>query len=142
MIFSVSSELLTEILAKAGISSFQEDEILTAIKNETTHLEAKVESTFEEFYTSDKEQACEKEIEEDDKGISDDHHANESYIEQCFQVCTGLYWFCFHFYFSNFHFQYLIFHIPAYSGFSFPKLNLNFCLVLLHRWLHWQFHYT
>ena len=39
----VSLELLTEILAKAGISSSQEEEILIAIKNATTPPEAKEE---------------------------------------------------------------------------------------------------
>ena len=78
---SVSLELLTEILAKSGISSSQEEKILTAIKNGTTPPEAKEESTSEEFYTSDKEQACEKEIDEDEEGISGDHHANKSCIE-------------------------------------------------------------
>ena len=79
-------ELLNEILTKDGVSYSQEEEISTAIKNATTPLEAKEESTSEEFYTSNKEQVCEKEIEEDEEGISSDHHANESCIEQCFQV--------------------------------------------------------
>ena len=50
----------------------------------------KEESTSKELYTSDKEQACEKEIEENEEGISGDHHANKSWIEQCFQVSTRL----------------------------------------------------
>ena len=83
-------ELLTKILAKAGISSSQEEEILTGIKNATTPPKAKKELTSEEFYTSDKEQACEKQIEEDEEGISGDHHANERCIEQCFQASTML----------------------------------------------------
>ena len=62
---SLDLELLTEILAKAGISSSQEEEILTAIKNATTPPEVKEEPTYEEFYTFAKEQVCEKEIEED-----------------------------------------------------------------------------
>ena len=57
---SVSLELLTEIPAKVGISSSQEEEILTAIKDSTTPLEAKEEVTSKEFYTADNEQACEK----------------------------------------------------------------------------------
>ena len=76
MSVSLDLELLTEILAKAGISSSQEEEILTAIKNATTPPEAKEELTPEEFYTSDKEQVGEKEIEEDEEGISGDHHSN------------------------------------------------------------------
>ena len=54
---SVSLELLTEILAKVTISSSQEEEILTAIKNPTTPPEVMEDSTSKEFYTSDKEQA-------------------------------------------------------------------------------------
>ena len=68
----------------------QEEEILTAIKNATTHLEVKEEPTSEEFYTSNKEQACKKQIEENEEEISGDHHANKSCIEQCFQVSTSL----------------------------------------------------
>ena len=63
---------------------------MTAIKNETTPPEAKEEPTYEELYTSDKEQACEKEIEEDEEEISCDHHANESCIEQWIQVSARL----------------------------------------------------
>ena len=46
---SVSLELLIENLAKVGISSSQEEEILTVIKNATTPLEAKEELTSEEL---------------------------------------------------------------------------------------------
>ena len=78
---SVILELLTEVLTKYGISSSQEEEILTAIKNATTHPEAKEEPAYEEFYTSDKEQTCKKEIKKDEEGISGDHHGNEICIE-------------------------------------------------------------
>ena len=90
MSISLDLELLIEILAKAGISFSQEEEILTIIKNATTPLEAKEESTSEEFYTSDKKQACEKENEENEEGISGDHHANKGCIEQWFQVRVSL----------------------------------------------------
>ena len=83
-----------------------------------------------------KEEACNKEIKEDDEGISGDHHANESCIEKCFQVSTRLDQFCFCFYFINLHFQHLIFHIILYSRFSFSELKDNFGLLLLDRWLH------
>ena len=52
---SVSLELLTEILAKAGMSSSREEEILNAIKDATTPPEAKDKLTSEEFYTTDNE---------------------------------------------------------------------------------------
>ena len=144
---SISLERLTKILAEAGISFSEEEEILIVAKRFSPPPEVKEESTFEELCTSYKEQLCEKKIENDEEGISGDqnheeYHANKCCTGQCFQVSTRLDWFCFHFYFINFHFQYLIFHITAYSRFSFSKLNLNLCLLLLDRWLHWQFHFT
>ena len=92
---------------------------MTAIKNETTPPEAKEELTSEEFHTSDKEQACKKEFEEDEEGISGDHHANESCIEQCFQVSIKLDQFCFCFYFVNLHLQCLILYTLEYIRFHF-----------------------
>ena len=143
---SISLEQLTQILAEAGISSSQEEEILIVAKIFTTPPKVKEESTFEELCTSYEEELCEKKIEKDEQGISGDqnheeYHANKCCIEQCFQVSTRLDWFCFHFYFINFHFPYLIFHVTTYSGFSFSKLNLNLGLLLLDRWLHWRFHF-
>ena len=116
--------------------------ILTAIKNATTPLEAKEESTSEEFYKSNKEQVCEKEIEEDEVGISGDHHANEKCIEQWSQVSNRLDQFCLCFYFVNLHLQYLILHTLEYIRFHFVKLYVNILLRLLHVWFHWKFHYT
>ena len=138
---SVSLELLTEILAKAKISS-QEDEILTAIKNATTPPEAKEELTFEEFYTSDTEQLGEKENEENEEGISGDHHANESCIEHRFQVSIRLDQFCFCFCSVNLHLQSLISHTFDYIRFHFIKSYVNILLLFLHVWFHWKFHYT
>ena len=139
---SVSLELLTEILAKVGISSSQEEEILTAIKNATTPPEEKEELTTEELYTSDKEQAGEKENEEDEEGISGDHHANKSYIEHRFQVSIRLDQFCFCFCYVNLHLQSLISHTFEYIRFCFIKLYVNILLLLLNVWFHWKFHYT
>ena len=143
---SISLENLTQILVEARISSSQEDEILIVAKRFTTPPEVKEESTLEELCTSYEEQLCEKKIEKDEEGILGDqnheeYHANKCYIEQCFQVSTRIDWFCFHFYFINFHFQYLIFYIPEYSRFSFSKINLNLCLLLLDRWSHRKFHF-
>ena len=123
---SVSLELLIEILAKSGISSSQEEEILIAIKNATTPPEVKEESTSEEFYTSDKEQACEKEIEEDEEGISGDHHANESHIEHWFPVSIKLDQFYFCFCFINLHLQSLISHTFKSNRFHFVKSYVTF----------------
>ena len=96
--------------------------------------------------TSYEEKLCEKKIEKDEEGISGDqnheeYHANKCCIEQCFQVSTRLDWFCFNFYVINCHFQYLSFHITTYFRLSFSKLNLNLCLLMLDRWLHWKFHF-
>ena len=87
------------------------------------------------------------EIEREEEGISGDQNheeypTNGSCIEQWIQVSTSLNQFCFLFYFINLHLQHLISHIFILLRFHFVKLDLNLCLVLLHRWLHWQFHYT
>jgi hypothetical protein len=146
---SVSLELLTEILAKAGISSSQEEEILTAIKDATTPPEAKEKLTSEEFYTADNEQACKQEIEEDEEGISGEFdqneevdHAYESCIEHWFQAGTRLDPFNFSFYFVNLQFQHLISHVYIYFRLSFAKFTVNIFLLLLRLWLHWKFDYT
>ena len=134
---SISLEKLTHILAKIGISSSLEEEILTAVKDEITLPQANnEESAFKESCISDEEHLFELEIEEDEEGISGDHHVNKNCIEHRFQVSIRLDQFLFCFYFVNLHLQF------KYIRFHFVKLNLNFCSVLLHRWLHWQFHYT
>ena len=108
-----------------------EEEILTAIKNETTPPKEKEELTSKEFDTSDKEQACEKEIEEDQEGISGDHYANESCIKQCFQVSIRLDRFCFYFYF-DLHLQSLVSRTFESIRFHFVKSYVNILLLLLH----------
>ena len=133
---SISLERPTQILEIFCISSSQEDEILTTVKDETPLSKAnKEESTFKEPCISDEDYLFEREIEEDEEGISGDHHANKNCIEQWFQVSIRLDQFCFCFYFVYSHLQF------EYIRFHFVKLNLNFYLVLLHRWLHWQLHY-
>ena len=128
---SISLEQLTQILAKAGISSSQEEEILIAVKDVITHLEAnKEESTFEESCILDEEHMFELEIEEDEEDILSDHHANESCIEQWFQVSIRLDQFCFCFYFVNLHLQF------EYIRFHFVKSYVKILLLLLDRWLH------
>ena len=78
---SISLEQLTQILSKARISSSQEEEILIASKDVITPPEAnKEESKFEEFCIADEEHLFELEVEEDEEGISGDHHAIRSYI--------------------------------------------------------------
>ena len=93
---SISLEKLTQILAKVGISSSQEEEILTVVKDEITPPEAnEEESTVEEFCISNEEHMFEQKIEEDEEGISGDHHVNESCVEQWFQVSVRLDQCCF-----------------------------------------------
>ena len=146
---SVSLELLTNILEKAGISSSQEEEILTAIKDATTPLEVKEKLTSEQFYTVDNEQACKQEIEEDEEGISGEFdqneevdHAYERCIEHWFQAGTRLDPFNFSFYFVNLQFQHSILHIYKHFLLSFTKFIVNIFLLLLRLWLHWKFDYT
>ena len=139
-------EQLTHILAKATISSSQDDDILIATKDVIIPHTNKEELTFEESCISDEEHLFELEIEREEEGISGNQHheeyqANESCIEQWFQVSIRLDQFCFCFYFINSHFQHLIFHIIVYSRFSFSKLKDNLGLLLLDRWLHSRFHF-
>ena len=145
---SISLDQLTQILAEAGISSSQEEEILIAAKRFTTPPEVEEESTFEELSTSDEEQLCEQKIEEDEEGISSDQneevdHAYESRIEHWFQVSTKVNEFCFCFYFIESHLQELEFISCIFVNvrFHFSKSNVNLCLLLLSRWLHWKFHF-
>ena len=74
---SISLEQLTQILAEAGISSSQEEEILIVAKIFTTHPQVKEESTSEELCTSYEEKLCEKKIEKDEQGISGDQNDEE-----------------------------------------------------------------
>jgi hypothetical protein len=69
---SVILELLTHILAKSGISSSQEEEILTAIKDSNTPPEAIEDSTSEKSYASDDEQTFEQEMEEGEEELQQD----------------------------------------------------------------------
>ena len=141
---NIRFEQLTQILAKAGISSSQEDEILTAVKDLNSSLEKKDELTFEESCASDGEELFEQENEEEvSSELNEDvNHEYESLIEHWFQVSTRIDKFCFYFYFINLHFEQLNSHIIVHSIFYFSKLKLNLCLLLLSRWLHWIFDYT
>jgi hypothetical protein len=65
-------ELLTQILADVGISSSQEEEILTRIKDSNTPPETIEDPTSEDSYASDEEQLIEKEIEEDEEELQHD----------------------------------------------------------------------
>ena len=144
---SISLELLTRALAKAGFSSSQEEEILTAIKDLTDPPRAEEEPIVEEPCVSDDEQLFEQKIEEDEEGVSSElnpkeHHVYESFIEQWFQVSTQLDDFRFCFYLVKSHFQKLIFRIFVYPSFHFAKLNVKIFLFLLREWLSWKYVYT
>ena len=62
---SLILEQLTQILAKVGISSSLEEEILTAAESLITPLAMDKESTYEKSCTSDDRQSCGHEIKED-----------------------------------------------------------------------------
>ena len=140
---NISFEQLTQILAKAGISSSQEDEILTAVKDLNSSLEKKDELTFEESCASDGEELFEQENEEEVSSELNEEvdHVYESRIEHWFQVSTTVdeFCFCFHFIKSQLEF---ISYIFVNARFHFSKSNVNLCLLLLSRWLHWKFDYT
>jgi len=142
---SLSLEQLTQILAKVGISSSLEKEILTAAENLITPRETNDETTYKEPCTFDEEQSCKQEIEEDNEELRHDlrsENAYESIIERWFQAGTRLDQFSFSFYFVNLQFRHLISHVYVYFRSSFAKLTLNIFLLLLRSWLHWIFDYT
>jgi hypothetical protein len=136
---STSLEQLTQILAKAGISSSQEEDILIAAESLITPLEIDNESTHEEY-----KQEEEEDNEELQHDLSETNYAYESLIEQWFQAGTKLESFSFSFYFDNLEFQqfsdYLL-YIYVYSRLSFMKLEKNIFILLLREWIHWKFDY-
>ena len=143
---SVILELLTQILAKFGISSSQEEEILTTIKDSNTPPATNEVSRSKDSYALDDEQTFEQEIKEDEEELQQDlsegNRAYESYIEQWFQVSTRLDKFHFYFYLSSFPLEQLDSFILVNFYLSFEKLHMNIFLLLLHEWLHWKFNYT
>ena len=98
---SLSLGQLTQILAKVGISSSLEEEILKAAESLITTPKTNKESTFEEYCTFDGEQPCKQEIEEDYEELQYDmrseNYAYEIPIEQWFQASTRLEKFSFFF---------------------------------------------
>ena len=143
---SLSSEQLTQILVKVGISSSLEKEILTAAESLITPPETDEESTYEESYTSNDKQSCEQEIEEDHEELQHDlrsgNYAYESPIERWFQASTKLEQFIFSFFLDNSQSHQLISQISVYPHLLFAKFILNIFVLLLREWLHWIFNYT
>ena len=82
---SISLEQLTQILAKVGIPSSWEEEILTVDESLITPPEANDASTYEALCTSDDEQLHKQEIKEDNKELRHDlrseNYAYEIIIE-------------------------------------------------------------
>jgi hypothetical protein len=101
---SVNLEQLAQILAKDGISSSQEEEILTTAQSLNTPPEMNEESTYEEL---------EEETEELQHDLSKGNHAYKIHIEQWFQATTMLDSFNFYF-FVNLEFQQQISHAYTY----------------------------
>ena len=143
---SLSLEQLTQILAKVGIFSSLEEEILTAAESLITPPRIDEELAYKKSYTFDGEQSCKKEIEEDHEELQHDlrseNYAYESPIERWFRVSTRLEQFSFSFFLDNSQSQQLISHISIYPHLLFAKITLNIFLLLLHEWLHWIFNYT
>ena len=142
---NLSLEQLTQILAKVGVSSSLEEEILTASESWFTPLETNEESTYEEPCIFNEEPLGLQEVKEDSEELQHDliktNYTYESLIERWFQASTRLDSFSFSFSFFNLQFQ-QIFHAHIYSRLSFAKLKDNIFLLLLCAWLHWLFDYT
>ena len=85
---SVSLEKLAHILAKIGVSSSMEEEILTAAESLNAPSETNEESASEDSCIFEDEQSFEQEIEEDDKelqhDLSEGKCAYEIHIERWF----------------------------------------------------------
>ena len=143
---SLSLEQLTQILAKVGISSSHEEEILKAAERLITPPKMNKESTYEESCTSEDEQSCEQEIEEDYEELQHDlrseNYAYKSPIERWFQARMRLEQFSFCFYLVRSQAQQLNSFIFVYFHCSFMGLKDNIFLLLLRVWLHWLFDYT
>ena len=143
---SLSLEQLTQILAKVGISSSHEEEILKAAESLITPPATNKESTYKESCTSADKNSCEQEIEEDHKELRHDlrseNYAYESPIERWLQASTRLEQFSFSFFLDNSQSQQLISHISVYPRLLFVEFTLNIFLLLLREWLHWIFNYT
>ena len=137
---SLILEQLTQILAKVGISSSLEKEILTAAESLITPPETDEESTYEESYTFDGEPSCEQEVKEDNNefhhDLRNENYAYKSPIERWFQASTMLEQFSFSFFRVNSQLHQLIPHISVYPHLLFVKLTLNIFLLLLCEWLH------
>ena len=106
---TISLELLSHALAKAGFSSSEEEEVLATIRDLTTPLESNKQSSFKNSCTCEGEQVFEQEIDEDEHEIDGDkeelqhdprseNYAYESPIERWFQVSMRLEQFIFSFY--------------------------------------------
>ena len=74
---SISLDQLSQLLAEAGISSSQENEILRAAKIFTTPLEVKEELTFEGSCISNEEHLFKLETEREEEGIFGDECREE-----------------------------------------------------------------
>ena len=116
---------------------------MTAIKDLNYPSKEKDELTFEESCTSDGEELFKQENKEDvSSELNEDvNHAYESLIEHYFQVSTSLIQSFHLFFIKSLSLHRLILHISIHSRFHISRLNVNFCLLLLHRWLHWKFHF-
>ena len=118
---------------------------MTAAGSLITPPEANEETTYKELCTSDDEQLCEQDIEEDNEELRHDlseNYAYKSIIEQWFQAGTRLDPFNFSFYFVHLQFQSSISHVYIYFRLSIVKLKEDIFLFMLHLWLHWKFEYT
>ena len=80
LMMHISVEQLAQVLATAGISSSQEGNLLTFVKNLTTTPKENEESTFVESYTFDEEQLYEQESKEEKEDLQHDlKDGNQAY---------------------------------------------------------------
>ena len=143
---NLSLEQLTQILAKFGLSSSLEEEILKEVEILFTPPEENEESTYEEPCIFNEEPLGPQEVEEDSKELQHDlsktNYAYESLIKQWLQVSTRLDKFRFCLYLVKSQSQQFNLFFFGDFYFSCVKMKMNTMLLLLREWLHWKFNYT
>ena len=149
----ISLEELSKILATTGISSSQEEHILTAVQNLSTSLEKKEEvkedtkaSLMEEEIKDFGEQPSELEIEEEKMPCDlyeEDNKEEYNSIETWFHITNRSYYSLFlPFLFISYHSNQLDFHVLVCVNVYFSNPSINAFLHLFLTWLHWKYSYT
>ena len=149
----ISLEELSKILATAGISSSQEEHILTAVQNLSTSPKKKEEAKEDiaVFLMEDEikdfgEQSCKLEIEEEEMPCDlheEDNKEMHNSIETWFHITNRSDYSVFlPFLFISYHSNQLDFHALVCVNVYFSNPSMNAFLHLFLTCLHWKYSYT